>query len=98
MPEKHFQYWAAATVFSLVSLTSLTNKIDDDIENWEREQRWALSVTVISLAFSAISCFLHMGWGDRFAGTPMELGVVSNSQPVLERLCALLFFIVLIRK
>jgi hypothetical protein len=98
MYEKHFQYWAALTAFSLVSLISLTNKLDDDNDNWQRAQRWALSVTAISLAYGAISCCLHLGFGDRFAGTVMELGVVSNSQPVLERLCALPFFIVLIQK
>jgi hypothetical protein len=80
MSENHFKYWAAATVFSLVSLTSLTNKLDDDNNNWESEQRWALSVTVISFAFSTISCFLHMGLGDRFAGSLMELGAVRYSR------------------
>jgi hypothetical protein len=79
MTEKHFQYWAAATVFSLVSLASLTNSFEEDThEDWSRKQGWAVSVAVVSLALSAFASFLHLAFKEKFAGTFMEVGTVSN--------------------
>jgi hypothetical protein len=79
MTEKHFQYWAAATVFSLVSLASLTDSFEEDThEDWSRKQGWAVSVAVVSLVMSAFASFLHLAFKEKFAGTFMEVGTVSN--------------------
>jgi hypothetical protein len=79
MTETHFQYWAATTVFSLVSLVSLTNSFEEDThEDWSRKQGWAVSVAVVSSALSAFASFLHLAFKEKFAGTFMEVGMVSN--------------------
>jgi hypothetical protein len=86
MSEKNFQYWAALTVCSLVSLVSLTNDFEEDShKDWSREQRWVVSVSIISLVLSAAACFLHLGFKQIFAGTKVELSTVSSRR--LEGSC-----------
>jgi hypothetical protein len=79
MSEKKFQYWAALTVCSLVSLVSLINDFEENShKDWSHEQRWVVSVSIISLVLSAVACFLHLGFKQKFAGTKVELGTVSS--------------------
>ena len=54
-----FQHWAALAAFSVVSLASLTNSFEADME-WERKHKWAVSVCSISLILSAMAFFMNL--------------------------------------
>jgi hypothetical protein len=52
-------YWAVLAVFSIVSLSSMTNFFEDG-QNLEREQKWAVTVASVSLILAVLSFFLRM--------------------------------------
>ncbi|KAG7348166.1 hypothetical protein IV203_016871 [Nitzschia inconspicua] len=73
--DKRLQYWAALTVFSIVSLSSMTNFFDDN-QDLEREQKWSISVASVSLILAVLSFFLRMLMTKMFAEKFMEHGAV----------------------
>lgn len=77
MMEKHFQYWAALALFSLVNLSSLTNLFEMDQKYWSTTQRWVISAASISLIMSVATCFMQIAMKERFTGkSRMEIGWV----------------------
>jgi hypothetical protein len=77
----HFEYWAFLTLFSAVALASLMEylgyKYDENDMNhkdWEREERWVVSVAAISLIMSAVGGCLHVSMKE-FVGSSNELGL-----------------------
>lgn len=72
-------YWAALTVFSIVSLSSMTNFFEDG-KDLAREQKWAVTVASVSLILAVFSFFLRMFMTKMFTETYMEHGAVSSTQ------------------
>lgn len=74
---KHFQYWMAFMVFALVNLCSLLNSFEDGLtsKDWNREQKFVVSVASINFALGTIACFGHL-FVKGFAGTFMEFGTL----------------------
>lgn len=66
--------WAALTVASIVSLSSLTSSFEDG--DWSRDMKWTVSVTAISLALAFFSFLLRFLKKDMFSGTHWEHGAV----------------------
>ena len=78
MPERFLYYWSALLVFSIVSLTSVINQLPgNNVNNWNREEKWVVSVAIISLALSAIGGISHVIIRDRFVGSEVESLLVS---------------------
>jgi hypothetical protein len=71
-----YQAWAALTVASIVSLTSLVSSFDDGVE-WSREQKWTVAVTAISLVFGFFAFCFHLVKKEMFAATHYEHATVS---------------------
>jgi hypothetical protein len=64
-------YWAALAVFSIVSLSSMTNFFEEG-RNLEREQKWAVSVASVSLILAVFSFFLRMFMTKMFTDNFLE--------------------------
>ncbi len=77
---QHFQYWVLLTLFSIVTLTSLTNSFKNDEQNdtneWTKRQRWVISMAAISLILSMVACGGHLVTHDKFCEKPIELPLV----------------------
>lgn len=70
-------YWAALAVFSIVSLSSMTN-FADNVQDMEREQKWSVTVASVSLILAVFSFFLRMFMTKLFTENYMEHVVVST--------------------
>jgi hypothetical protein len=72
----YFQYWLFLTLFSVVSLTSLTNMFDGEkSKDWSTEQRWVFSVTAVSLIMSFLACVFYMFFKQQFTSNKLiEIG------------------------
>lgn len=68
--------WAALFVASVVGLTSLLSEFDDNVD-WSKEQKWAVSVTSVSLGLAFFSFFFRLTKQEMFTGTLWEHGTVS---------------------
>ena len=74
----HMHYWAGLTVFSIVSLSSMTNGFGDSNE-WDREMKWTVSVASVSLILGVLSFFMRMFMTDMFTSNHMEHMSVSTN-------------------
>jgi len=78
--EKHFLYWVGLTLFSVISLGSLTNLASMDVHQKKTgQQDWEISVASISLIMSGLACIFYLVMKERFAGKSVEVGWVSFS-------------------
>jgi hypothetical protein len=68
----NFMHWVTLTIFSLVSLTSLTNDFEP-LGDWSKNQRWVMSVAAMSLGMSVIAIFFLLFMREMFSGKKMEL-------------------------
>ena len=75
--------WAALFVASIVSLTSLISEFEDDVD-WSKEQKWAVSVTSISLALAFFAFCFRLMKQEMFTGTNWEHGTVSHQDVKLS--------------
>lgn len=77
----NFMHWVTLTIFSLVSLTSLTNDFEP-LGEWSKNQRWVMSVAAMSLGMSVIAIFFLLFMREMFSGKKMELVWVSTLLPI----------------
>jgi hypothetical protein len=78
MPEKHIYLWSALALFSLVSLTSTLDLIPNKRDDRDREQKWVVAVSSISLGLSGLCLIGYILMKDKFMGSKGELGMVSE--------------------
>jgi hypothetical protein len=71
-------YWAALAIFSIVSLSSMTNFLEDG-KDLEREQMWAVTVASVSLILAVVSFFLRMFMTKMFTENFFEQFAVRTS-------------------
>ncbi|CAB9509469.1 expressed unknown protein [Seminavis robusta] len=64
-----FSWWCALTIFSAVTLIALTT--ETDTKQWQAEEKWILSVSVLSLLVSGVACVAHVNH-PAFVGMPLE--------------------------
>jgi hypothetical protein len=69
MNSERFQLWTALTCFSLINLISHNAELTEDRE---REDRWVLSVSAISMTMGFLACLSHLIWKDEFSGSKIE--------------------------
>lgn len=62
-------------VFALVNLCSLLNSFDETSKDWNRDQKFVVSIACLNFIFGAFACFGHL-FVDWFAGTFMEHGML----------------------
>ena len=77
MNSERFQLWTALTFFSIVNLISHHAELADKAEDRDKEDRWILSVSSISMMIGFLACFSHLIWKDWFSGSNLEGWFVS---------------------
>jgi hypothetical protein len=79
MPERHVYFWSALFLFSLVNLTSTLDLIPNNRDNWDRDHKWVVTVSSISLCLSGLGviCLILMK-DKKFIGSKGEGGMVSE--------------------
>ena len=69
-PPSRFRLWYALTVFSAVCLIALST--ETDAKGWQAEEKWVLSVTILSLVLGSLASLAHIGMRENFVGMPIE--------------------------
>jgi hypothetical protein len=83
MNSERFQLWTALTCLSLINLISHNAELAD--ENREREGRWVLSFSALSMTMGFLACLSHLIWKDDFSGSKTEGVFVSISIVITRR-------------
>jgi glucose uptake protein GlcU len=82
MKENHLYYWSCLAVSSIVSLSSLLSILKEPDE-WERDEKWVVGASIVSLLLSGFGYFAHVFINKKFAGTRFEGLLVRSCFVVL---------------
>jgi hypothetical protein len=96
-PDSRMPLWVGLLTTSIVSLCSmmaeLPDRNDDDADEWQRAQKWAVSVASISIAFSTFGAVGAALGREKFNGSKAESRLVSGEIHNLNSRCGLKFCI-----
>jgi hypothetical protein len=87
--------WIGLLTTSIVSLCAMITELpdrNDEAQEWERAQKWAVSVASISIAFSTFGAIGAALGRDKFNGSKAESTLVSDEIHNMN-LCGLEFCI-----
>lgn len=78
-----FRLWYALTVFSAISLIGLST----ETQEWRIEEKWVLTVAILSLLLSSLASLAHIRLRVNFVGLPLEGVLVCfvNECALLDR-------------
>jgi len=80
-PDSRMPLWVGLLTTSIVSLCSmmaeLPDRNDDDADEWQRAQKWAVSVASISIAFSTFGAVGAALGREKFNGSKAESMLIS---------------------
>jgi hypothetical protein len=78
MKKERHSMWFGVAAFSTIALVAMTTDIPDgqDLGDQTKEFKWSVSAASVVVGLSALAWFAHFT-KDRFAGTPVEGGLVS---------------------
>jgi hypothetical protein len=56
----------------LLFINYISHHAELKAEDGEREERWVLSVSAVSMMMGFLACFFHLIWKDEFSGSKIE--------------------------